>query len=125
MAKDGLKRTAALLLACGLLCLCGCGGAPFSSEDWIAADQTGRQEMVRSLMKEYDLVGWTEADVLRLLGPESSADPDWNYTLWGIDTEDTLVYALGAVDYARVRMLVVTLDSDRIVTKAELIDHDM
>ena len=121
----GLKRTAALLLLGMLLCVSGCGGTPFSSEDWIAADQAGRQEMARSLMKEYDLVGWTEADVLRLLGPESSADPDWNYTRWGVDTENTLVYALGAVNYARVRMLVITLDADRIVTKAELIDHDM
>ena len=124
MTTAGLKRTAALLVF-GMLFLSGCGGTPFSSEDWIAADQTGRQKMARSLMKEYDLVGWTEADVLRLLGPESSADPDWTYSLWGVDTDSTLVYALGAVDYARVRMLVITLDSDRIVTKAELIDHDM
>ena len=120
-----LKRIAALLLLCIPLCLSACGGTPFSSEDWIAADQTGRQEMVRSLMKEYDLVGWSEADMIRLLGPESSADADWAYTLWGYDTEDTLVYALGAVNYARVRFLVITLDTDRIVTKAELIDHDM
>ena len=121
----GLKRTAVLLLLSMLLCLSGCGGTPFSSEDWIAADQAGRQEMARSLMKEYDLVGWTEADVLRLLGPETSADPNFTYSLFGYDTEDTLVYALGAVNYARVRMLVITLDADRIVTKAELIDHDM
>ncbi|MBE6726708.1 MAG: hypothetical protein E7576_16195 [Ruminococcaceae bacterium] len=120
-----LKRTAVLLLLSMLLCLSGCGGTPFSSEDWIAADQAGRQEMARSLMKEYDLVGWTEADVLRLLGPETSADPNFTYSLFGYDTEDTLVYALGAVNYARVRMLVITLDADRIVTKAELIDHDM
>ena len=121
----GLKRTAVLLLLSMLLCLSGCGGTPFLSEDWIAADQAGRQEMARSLMKEYDLVGWTEADVLRLLGPETSADPNFTYSLFGYDTEDTLVYALGAVNYARVRMLVITLDADRIVTKAELIDHDM
>ena len=120
--KNGLKRIAAALLA--LFLLSGCGGTPFSSEDWIAADQTGRQSMVRSLMKDYDLVGWTESDVLRLLGPETSADPDFTGSM-RYDTEDTLVYGLGAVNLGDVEALVVTLDPDRIVTKWELVRWSM
>ena len=80
--------------------------------------------MVRSLMREYDLVGWTEADVIRLLGPESSADPDFTWPL-RYDTDDTLVYALGASDYAKIEALVVTLDDSRTVTKWELVRWDM
>ena len=120
--KIGVKRTAAALLA--LLLLSGCGGTSFSSEDWIAADQTGRQTMVRSLMRDYDLVGWTEADVLRLLGPETSAEPDFTGAV-RYDTEDTLVYGLGAVNYSDMEALVVTLDADRIVTKWELVRWSM
>ena len=78
--KTRISTLAAVLAL--VLALSSCSGAafvsedwkkadPFSSEEWIAADQTGRQEMVRSLMKDYDLVGWTEADVIRLLGPEN------------------------------------------------------
>ena len=118
----GLKRAAAALLA--LFLLSGCGGTPFSSENWIAADQAGRQGMVRSLMRDYDLVGWTEADVLRLLGPETSADPDFTGTV-RYDGEDTLVYGLGAVSPGDAEALVVTLDGDRIVTKWELVRWSM
>ena len=120
MKKRALRTAAALLV---LLLLSGCG-TPFSSEDWIAADQTGRQTMVRSLMRDYDLVGWTEADVLRLLGPETSSDPEFTGAV-RYDTEDTLVYGLGAVNASDMEVLVVTLDGDRIVTKWELVRWSM
>jgi len=122
--KNGLKRTVAVILAFMLLCLTGCGGTPFSSEEWRRADEIGRQKMVGSLMKEYDPVGWTEEDVLRLLGPETSADPDFTGSV-RYDTEDTLVYGLGAVNYSDMEVLVVTLDADRIVTKWELVRWSM
>ena len=120
--KNGLKLAAAALLA--LLLLSGCGGTPFSPETWMRGDMKERQSMVRSLMKAYDLVGWTESDVLRLLGPETSADPDFTGAV-RYDTEDTLVYGLGAVNYSDMEALVVTLDADRIVTKWELVRWSM
>lgn len=122
--KIGWNRTAAAILALLLLCLTGCGGTPFSSENWMRADMTERQAMVRSLMRDYDPVGWTEADVLRLLGPETSADPEFTGAV-RYDTEDTLVYGLGAVNYSDMEALVVTLDGDRIVTKWELVRWSM
>ena len=112
------------VLCCAVLLLSACSGTPFSSEDWRQADMTERQGMVRSLMREYDLVGWTEADVIRLLGPETSSDPDFAWSL-RYDTDDTLVYALGASDYAKIEALVVTLDGSRTVTKWELVRWDM
>ena len=119
-----LRQILAAFLCCAVLLLSACSGTPFSSEDWRRADMTERQGMVRSLMREYDLVGWTEADVIRLLGPESSADPDFTWPL-RYDTDDTLVYALGASDYAKIEALVVTLDDSRTVTKWELVRWDM
>ena len=120
--KNGLTRIAAAFLS--LLLLSGCGGAPFSSEDWMRADMTERQGMVGSLMRDYDLVGWTEADVLRLLGPETSADPDFTGSV-RYDTEDTLVWGLGAMNLSEAGALVVTLNADRIVTKWELVRWSM
>ncbi len=120
--KTVLRSIAAALAVCGLLW--GCGGTPFTSEDWKRADMTERQGLVRSLMREYDLVGWRESDVIRLLGPESSADPDFSWSL-RCDTEDTLVYALGAANYSEVQALVVTLGEDRIVTGWELVSWSM
>ncbi|MBQ3638676.1 MAG: hypothetical protein II953_09970 [Clostridia bacterium] len=81
--------------------------------------------MAKSLMRDYDLVGWTEADVIRLLGPETSADPDWTCSLKGYDADSTLVCVLGADDYANVKILVITLDDDRIDTKWEIVKISM
>ena len=80
--------------------------------------------MVDSLMRDYDLVGWTESEVIRLLGPETSADPDFRFSI-SEDTEDTLVYSLGEYGIGNLRLLVITLDGDRTVTKWELADHSM
>ena len=122
--KKHVLRAAGILSLILVLSLLSCGSTPFSPEDWKRADTTERQGMVRSLMREYDLVGWREYDVIRLLGPESSADPDFTWSL-RYDTEDTLVYALGAANYSEVRALVVTLDEDRIVTGWELVKWSM
>jgi hypothetical protein len=114
---------AALSALIFMLSAAGCGTS-FSPEDWKAADQLGRQKMARSLMREYDIVGWTESDVLLLLGPETSAEPDFRYSI-PEDTADTLVYSLGEAKYCVLRLLVVTLDENRTVTKWELVDHSM
>ncbi|MBQ3955423.1 MAG: hypothetical protein II680_06000 [Clostridia bacterium] len=108
-----------------VLALSSCSGAAFVSENWKKADPSERTEMAESLKRDYDLVGWTEADVIRLLGPETPADPDRTCSLKGYDAEDTLVYALGADDYADVKMLVITLDRDRIVKKWEIVRISM
>lgn len=81
--------------------------------------------MIRSLMREYDPVGWTESDIINLLGPETSSDPDFCGSLRGYDTDNTLVYALGEYGFSNVRMLVISLDQDRIVTKWEVVTVSM
>lgn len=121
--KTRISTLAAVLAL--VLALSSYSGAVFVSEDWKKADPSERTEMAKSLMRDYDLVGWTEADVIRLLGPETSADPDWTCSLKGYDAEDTLVYALGSDDYANVKILVITLDDDRIVTKWEIVKISM
>lgn len=121
--KRRISTLAAVLAL--VLALSSCSGAAFVSEDWKKADPSERTEMAKSLMRDYDLVGWTEADVIRLLGPETSADPDWTCSLKGYDADSTLVYALGADDCVNVRILVITLDDDRIVTKWEIVKISM
>ncbi len=114
------------VLAALLLFLLSCGGAPFTPEAWRDADMQARRKMTRSLMKQYDPVGlgWEEADVVKLLGPETSADPGFRYSLRP-DADDTLVSALGASGAADVEFLVVTLDEDRVVTGWEIVKKSM
>lgn len=86
----------------------------FSSERW-KNEPEKREQMVRSLLNEYNLVGMSEDDVKALLGEEdrqqSSFKGDQNY----YSPESTLVYFIGN-DLLDWRWLVVVFE-DGLVEK--------
>lgn len=75
-----------------------------------------REQMVRNLLNEYDLLGMSEYDVIELLGEEdrqqSSFKGDQNY----YPPESTLVYFIGK-DLMEGRWLVVSFENG-LVEKA-------
>ncbi len=87
----------------------------FSSERW-KNEPNRREQMVRNLLNEYDLLGMSEYDVIELLGEEdrqqSSFKGDQNY----YPPESTLVYFIGK-DLMEGRWLVVSFENG-LVEKA-------
>ncbi len=97
----------------------------FTVEGWRNANQIERQKMINSLMRNYDPVGWTEAEIISLLGPESSSDSEFSGSFRGYDIDQTLVYALGAYRFSYIKLLVVTLNEENTVTKWEVVTYSM
>ena len=119
-----LKDTSILLLVL-IISITGCSKMTFTVEGWRNANQIERQKMINSLMRNYDPVGWTEAEIISLLGPESSSDPEFSGSFRGYDTDQTLVYALGAYRFSYIKLLVVTLNGENTVTKWEVVTYSM
>ena len=118
-----LKGTSILVIL--IIFITGCSEMSFTVEGWHDANQIGRQKMVNSLMRNYNPVGWTEAEIISFLGPESSSDPEFSGSFRGYDTDQTLVYALGVYRSSYIKLLVVTLNNEKRVTKWEVVTYSM
>lgn len=86
----------------------------FSQEKWLH-NVEHRYQMVDSLLHEYQLIGMTEAEVLRLLGSEEGTEQtSFKSSKEYYPPEDTLVYYLG-VDYMDAVWLVISLEHGVVI----------
>ncbi len=92
----------------------------FTKAKWDAASWQERQDMLDDLLDEYDFIGMTEAEVVEILGEETSKALGGEYSIRG-DSEDKLVYDFGEATSAKSSniQLVLTLGEDgRVVDVA-------
>ncbi|MBD5162795.1 MAG: hypothetical protein HDT14_12460 [Oscillibacter sp.] len=91
----------------------------FSPAKW-AGDRESRYKIVSSMLERNQLIGMTEADVIRLLGGEDAGgQTSFKISRDYFPPESTLVYYLG-VDYMDNNWLVISLDDSGIVTDCHI-----
>lgn len=87
----------------------------YSPAKW-AGDRENRYKIVSSMLERNQLIGMTEADVIRLLGDEDAGgQTSFKISREHFPPESTLVYYLG-VDFMDNNWLVISLDDSGIVT---------
>ncbi len=83
----------------------------FTAKKWIAKPEN-RRKIVSDLLKEHEIVGMTEKQIVSLLGEEEAyANTKTSFKMSRIyfEPENTLVYYLG-IDYMDDMWLVISLD---------------
>lgn len=85
----------------------------YSPVKW-ANDRESRYKIVGNMLERNQLIGMTEADVIRLLGDEDAGDrTSFKISRKYFPPESTLVYYLG-VDYVDSCWLVISLDGGAV-----------
>ena len=91
----------------------------YSPAKW-ANDRENRYKIVGSMLDRNQLIGMTEADVIRLLGGEDGGgQTSFKISNQYFPPETTLVYYLG-VDYIDNNWLVISLDDSGVVTDCRI-----